>query len=316
MRIVYKHGEGDVLARAHGLEPAGNARHGFQTLLDAVERQADRERKPHGTHCVEHGEQTGNGQIHAAVAHGRMQIELYAAGRDVDVCRGKIRAVAHAEGQDRDGETLHDAVGVGIVHVDDSLLGVQEEDLLRGEVVVKGFMVIQVILREIRKQRNVELDAVDAELLERVGRDFHHDKIDARVRHRAQQTEQVYGFGRGAVGVKALLADHVADRADDADFLARMLCDRLQHVGRGGLAVRAGDAEHLHLTLRVSVEGCGHFGHGLSCVFDDDLRYGKRQFVLREQSDGARFDRGFRKGMSVEKLADDAAEHAPLLHLS
>ena len=86
--------------------------------------------------------------------------------------------------------------------------------------------------------------------------------------------------------------------------------------GTTNLAVRAGDAEHLHLTLRVSVEGCGHFGHGLSCVFDDDLRYGKRQFALREQSDGARFDRGFRKGMSVEKLADDAAEHAPLLHLS
>ena len=46
-------------------------------------------------------------------------------------------------------------------------------------------MVVKVILREVRKQRNVELDAVDAELLERVGRDFHHDKIDARVRRAA-----------------------------------------------------------------------------------------------------------------------------------
>ena len=90
-----------------------------------------------------------------------------------------------------------------------------------------------------------------------------------------------------------------------------MLCDGLEHVGGGGLAVGSGYAQHLHLALGIAVESRGHFGHGLSGVFYDDLGQVQRQLPLREKCHGPGLCRGFGKGMSIKELPDDAAEHAP-----
>jgi hypothetical protein len=219
-------------------------------------------------------------EVHEHFAFGRMQIELHAVGGDVDVGCGDIRAVAHAECQNRNRQPFHDTARVRIVHVDDRLLAVEEEDFLCLQVFFERFVVVHVILRQVRKQAHVELDAVHAILHQRMGADFHNHEVNMRVRHGAKNAEQVYGLRRGTLGMDALGADHIANGADDANLFACLLGDCLDHIGRGGLAVRAGNAQHHHFALGITVERGGHFRHCLAGVFHDDLRNRNRQFAL------------------------------------
>jgi hypothetical protein len=64
-----------------------------------------------------------------------------------------------------------------IVVVDDARFecGPREELRLGGAVVGHRDVIVEVIAREIREQRDVELDTVDAALIESVRRDFHRD---------------------------------------------------------------------------------------------------------------------------------------------
>ena len=155
-----------------------------------------------------------------------------------------------------------------------------------------------------------------AELLQRVGARLHDHEVNVRVRHHAKDAEEIDRFRRGAVGMDALVADEVADRADDADLFARLFGNRLDHIGRGGLAVGAGHAQHHHLTLRISVERRRNLGHGFSRVFHDKLRHVKRKLAFHQQRGRAVCNRALGKRVPVEQCADDAAEQAAFLDSS
>ena len=167
------------------------------------------------------------------------------------------------------------------------------------------------VLRQIREERRVVLDPMHAELLERVGGNLHDDDIDPGVRHLSEKTEKIDGFRRGAVRRETLVPDHVADRADDADFFSCLLGDGFHHIRRGGLAVRAGHPDHAHLALRITVEGGRHLRHGFTGVPDNNLRNVKRKLPFRQKRRSACLHGFFRKLMPVKKKTDDTAEHAP-----
>ncbi|MPN14376.1 hypothetical protein SDC9_161703 [bioreactor metagenome] len=112
-----------------------------------------------------------------------------------------------------------------------------------------------------------------AVLLQRVGTGLHNHEIHVCIRHHSKDAEEIDRFRRGTVGMDALVADEVANCADDADLFPRLFGNRLDHVGRCRLAVCAGHAEHHHLALGISVERRRHLRHRLACIFDHELRH-------------------------------------------
>ena len=77
------------------------------------------------------------------------------------------------------------------------------------------------------------------------------------LRHLCKQALQLIALRRGALGMQCLAADHILDRADQADLCTEaVLQHMLEQIGRGGLAVRAGQADHDHLLRRAAKPVC------------------------------------------------------------
>ena len=98
----------------------------------------------------------------------------------------------------------------------------------RGEIILHRLMVVEMVLCEIREHRRVELAARYAVLRQRVGRDLHHDVLDAFFDHARQQPLEIDDIRRRVLTRQPFLFDHRLDRADQADFMARMPQNRAQ----------------------------------------------------------------------------------------
>ena len=115
---------------------------------------------------------------------------------------------------------LHDALRIGVVDVDRARFAAAEEHGLRVAVGVHRLVEVQMIFRQIGKDRRIEVDLVGAVEHQRVGGDLHNDVRAAGVAHVGKELLQLEGFGRRALGVQNFIADHVLDRADEADLCA------------------------------------------------------------------------------------------------
>ena len=89
-----------------------------------------------------------------------------------------------------------------------------------------------------------ERGAVHPLVRERVRAHLHRDGADLRVAHPREQRLQLGGLGRREAELLVDARDPRAGGAEHARALAGRRGDRLEQVGRRGLAVRPGDAEH------------------------------------------------------------------------
>jgi hypothetical protein len=90
---------------------------------------------------------------------------------------------------------------------------------------------------------------------QRVRRDLHHAGAAAFLEHLAQHLLQLRRLGGRPGSVELARADPVADRPDPPALDPRRFEDRREHVGRGRLAVGAGDADERQLLAGIAVEG-------------------------------------------------------------
>ena len=114
---------------------------------------------------------------------------------------------------------LDEALPVFIFYVDDA--GARrlrsralKENCLGGEILFHRAVVVEMIAREIGKDGDVEGNAVNALLLERMGGDFHHRFGAAAFKRAREELIQFKRFGRGVRGGKALVLDAIFDGAD------------------------------------------------------------------------------------------------------
>ena len=116
------------------------------------------------------------------------------------------------------------------------------------------------------------------------------------------------GLGGGEVERFVDPADPRSGGPDDPGPLPRGAGDGLEEVGRGGLAVRPGDAEHPHLVRRRAVEPGGDRTDRAPDPNDSHLRHRNRERAVDEECDGAVTHRGGRMVVAVVGTTADAAE--------
>lgn len=105
--------------------------------------------------------------------------------------------------------------------------------------------------------------------------DLHGDGLDAAFAHDGEQRLQVGGFGGGALGLDALVADAHLDGADETGA-AHGLQAALDEVGGGGLAGGAGDADLEQVAAGPAVDRRRQFAHPSARVVDHEDRQAGR----------------------------------------
>jgi hypothetical protein len=114
----------------------------------------------------------------------------------------------------------------------------------------------------------------------------------AAVDHRLEDLLEIGGLGCRVLGLPDLPRHLAVERADqpDAVLLAQ---DRLHHVRRRGLSVRARDTDEFHLTRRVAMELTSDQREGETRVGDHDFRdtLGHRHVALEHHGSRPRLDR-------------------------
>ena len=119
-------------------------------------------------------------------------------------------------------------------------------------------MIIQMILRQIRKHRRIELDSGHAILIQRMRRYFHDYIIHASVPHDGQRVLKLNNIRRRIVDRKYLLLHHDLNRTDQADLISRMAKDCPRDIARCRLAIRSGNADYTHTAGGIIVKIWNH----------------------------------------------------------
>ena len=109
------------------------------------------------------------------------------------------------------------------------------------------------IATDIEETRNVKGQVLDALVLERLARDFHNHKLAAGRTAIGDMAPDLGGLGRSVGTLVALDTIVGAHRANHAAGLARRLDDGLEHEGRRGLALGAGNAHDLNVAIGTTV---------------------------------------------------------------
>lgn len=110
------------------------------------------------------------------------------------------------------------------------------------------------VLGQVREDGDIEIDAGDALLFERVRADLEHAGPAAAAHHGGHHLLDFQGFRRGPQGGDDAVTDLVAHRAEQAGFGPGGFEEFLDHEGDGGLAVGAGDADDLQFRGGMIVE--------------------------------------------------------------
>ena len=328
MRVVDD--DGEVLPRLHELEAPGHRRERAERRADVRGRDVLRERRAHGAHDVVDIEDARDVQRELHAAERRMdEREARAVCAHVDIL-GAQRRLRRVDGV---GEVValrvrEHARARFVVDVHDGRLALLharlahmvEEARLRAHVVLERLMVVEMILREVREDRRIELDARDAVLVERVGGDLHDDVVHARVAHARERVLQLDDIRRRVVDGQHLVLDHDLDRADEADLVARVAQDSAREVARRRLAVRARDADdaqrargivmeirHDRVERRIELRHAQH----------RDARGRRERMPLRrEHGEGALLHRLRDELRAVHMHAGNRHEQRPRAHLA
>ena len=207
----------------------------------------------------------------------------------------------------------------GIVVVDDewsARLEHAEEARLRADVVLRRRMELEMLVgHDVREQAKVVLEPFDTLEKNRVRRHLHDGGAGALGREVAQRAVNRGSLGRRHPRLDDVTLEANAERADDADLLARGTDDRLEEQRGGCLPERAGDSDHAKVARGMPVELARQLGERLTRIGHDE----RRRAV--PGAHGAHRDRAAREGVgdearSVGIRAGDRDKELTRLHLA
>jgi hypothetical protein len=181
---------------------------------------------------------------------------------------------------------------------------VEDRDRLRGQVAD------ELVLRPLRALDAAELAGVREPHLEHdrdVGHREAHERRDVALAARAELEHEVSRRRRGAQHRHGC-ADLVVERLHGAHGLAVALEDRLQHVLRRGLAVRARDADDGAALAHRRHDVRGESLQGGEARGDDDVGHGVVDRALAHDERGTRGDGGADEAVAVGDLAGHGDE--------
>ena len=215
--------------------------------------------------------------------------------------------------RDRVREAAREALAVRVVDVDHrgAGLGLDEQPPLGREVVLHRRVEVQVVLGQVREDRDGEVDRVRAPQFQGMGGDLHHARPIATIDHLAKRALQVDRLRSRANHFVLLPADH---RRDGPEQPGPAVVGLEQCAGdeRGcGLAVGARDADGLELRGRVAVEASRGRSHRRADAVHVDLRNAEVQRALDDERGRAASDRLGGEVVAVAREPGDAEEQRP-----
>ena len=170
-------------------------------------------------------------------------------------------APTQPEGQHGEVETLDHRLRRWVVGVDHGRApGLRrpgeefEESALGATVLGQGAMEVEVVLRQVREDRDVEREAVHARERQGVRGHLHGDAADPALAHERQHGAELERAGGRLTRRPALGPEHVLDGADDAGREPSRAQQRLDEIRGGRLAVRPGDPDEQQLARGMTVE--------------------------------------------------------------
>src|SRR5205807_7426588 len=146
-----------------------------------------------------------------------------------------------------------------------------KEFFLRREVILHCAVIIEVILREVGEDADVEFNTADTLLFERVRADFHDASLAVSAQHLRHHLLDFERLGRGALRRNDALADLVSHRANQAAVNSRGFHNLFHHESHGGLAVRAGDTNDPQLFAWMLVVSRGHTSQSFARIGNFDF---------------------------------------------
>src|SRR2546428_234936 len=245
-RAVGQAGRGPAPARPPGPTPGAGGGERFHPVVPADRRRG--ERQP--------ARRRGHRQAHAVERRGPL------AGAHTVV---RAEAVA----QRLEAEPRHHTGGGRVVAVHDGDAprlrrgGEQlEEPALGAPVLLERPMEVQMVLREVREDADVEGQRVDARERQRVRADLHGHAAHAALAHGGQHRLDLERLRRRLSRRPDLVADDVLNGAEDPAGAAARAQQRVDEVGGRGLAVGARDAHQRQRARGMVPVGAGQRGEG------------------------------------------------------
>ena len=159
---------------------------------------------------------------------------------------GVVRGVFAGEGDDLRGGVLDHHGAVLVVEVDqrDGVLAeLVEEAFLAAEILGEGLVVVEVVVRQVGEDGDLEAEARDAFLLDADRADFHEAVFAAGGDHLCEEGVQRDRVGGRVGGLAAAASDKVGNRGEQAAAISETAEEVIEERDRGGLPVGAGDAD-------------------------------------------------------------------------
>ena len=242
-----------------------------QTVVDGLIRQTQHLAHSQRRQRVVHTELAGHVHLHVhLILAGDMELhaqkivgaqQLVAAGAVVGLC---IAAVGHQLA----GVAFQQSFGVLVIDVHHAHIAALEELALPAAVLFKGLVLAgaDVVRRKVGEHTHIVVDARHTVHHQTLTGHFHQSRVAAGIQKFAESFLQLVALG-GCVGCILVLA-HVVDAvgADHAHLTACGFQHALDHMGGGGLALGAGDADHGHLPGGITEKVAAHQRHGVAAA--------------------------------------------------
>ncbi|CAM5496662.1 hypothetical protein SFIMM107S_04285 [Streptomyces griseus] len=266
-----------------GVHPLQAARHsgdggdavGGDLRVDARDGQCDD--RGEGVGDVERAGQRGAGGDPLALGADGGEGAVLRSDLDVLGVPVGVRVALGGEAGDRHPGLGDEPAAVLVVEVHDAAVAALggEEPGLGLEVVLHAGVELHVLRAEVVEDGDVEYAAVDPAEHQGVAGDLHRDGLDAAFAHDGEQGLEVGGFGGGALGLDALVADPHLDGADQPGGPSGGAQSALDEVRGGGLAGGSGDADLEEADAGPPVDVGGQLAHhGARVLGDQDRQAG------------------------------------------
>ena len=251
VRVIDEHGVVGVGRHdLHAALNAGGRRHGLCRL---GERHTELEHDAERSQRIFDREVTRDRQLDIGLCAVVCRKEFYAVRVQLKIFRQQAGlALLTRECQARALGISQHLLSRAVIQIDNALVADSEQQRLGLPVCLHRLVEVEVILCQVGECTDRKTDAVYTVEHERMRGNLHDDMGAARIAHPREQCVQLVGFRRGAFGFDHLIADEVLIGADQADLVACILEHMLDEVGRGGLAVGAGNAQHHHAVRRMA----------------------------------------------------------------
>ncbi len=316
--------QGKLIRHAHRLRPAfhlGRRKGSLYLRPIHTEMPADGD----GRQRIVNVEFSGGSRLHRKLsqpAGRKTHAQTPAFVQERDVLRPQIRRRINTVSFQPAGAVFRDRLPVGIIPVHDPYSALPEQQTLTVQVIIEILMLIlpDMIRLQIRKNSKVKDKSLGSVQHQPLGRNFHHHRITACVRHHPKIFLYQIRLRCCVLRVDMGIPDDDFNGADQPHLSACLLQNRFHQISGGGFPLRSRDADDLHLLCRMPKICRRDKRHSIAGIFHPDHRdvtaIGKFHLVLHQQGGRSGFRRRRRILMSVCLRSGNADEQTALRHLS